>query len=184
MDTKKVTRRAAIGAAVGTIAVSPLIIRALLGKYEVDVSPLIIRALLGKDEVDLPEGTRPMTLGGRIVTQYDGVEIEIEVPQMVIETPEDEKKFKELVMEEIKKTPQFAAQNRKKLRDAKAQGRQQVQDRFAELEKEVRQRIANATDLSESEKVALQKKALEGLQTSKDAALKQLDNLALPAGSE
>jgi hypothetical protein len=165
MDKEKITRRAVIGTAVGTVAVSPFVIRALLGKYE----------------VDLPEGTRPMTLGGKIVTQYEGVEIEIEVPKMVIKTPEDEAKFKELVMEEIKKTPQFAEVNRKKLRDAKAQGRQQVLDKYAELEKDTRQSIANATDLSESEKVALQTKTLADLQAGKKAALKQIDGIALPA---
>jgi hypothetical protein len=163
MDKKKVTRRVAIGTAIGTIAASPFIIRALRGKYE----------------VDLPEGTRPMTLGGRIVTQYDGVEIVIEVPKMVIETPEDEEKFKELVMEEVKKTPQFAEQNQKALRDTKTQARQEIQDRFADLEKEVRQTIANSKDLSESEKAALEKQSLEGLQASKEKALRQVDNIAL-----
>jgi hypothetical protein len=165
MDKKKMTRRAVIGTAIGTVTVSPFVIRALLGKYE----------------VDLPEGTRPRTLGGKIVTQYEGVEIEIEVPKMVIKTPEDEAKFKELVMEEIEKTPQFADVNRKKLRDAKAQGRQQVLDKFAELEKEQRRTIANAKDLSESEKVALQKKTLADLQAGKEAALKQIDGIAIPA---
>ncbi|TVS20158.1 MAG: hypothetical protein EA424_05375 [Planctomycetaceae bacterium] len=165
MEKKVLTRRAAIGAGITVMVAAPLIIRALRDVYEVDI----------------PAGMRPVTLGGKTVTQYEGIEIEIEVPKMAIETPEDEEKFKELVMEEVKKTPQFAEVNRKKLQDAKAQGRQQVLDEYAELEKDIRQRIANATDLSESEKVALQKKALADLQASKEAALKQIDDITIPA---
>jgi hypothetical protein len=164
---KKVTRRVVLGsvaAGLGAAVAAPFIIRALKGKYK----------------VVLPEGTRPRTFGGKIVTKYDGVDIQIEVPKMVIKTPEDEKKFKELIMEEIKKTPQFAEQNQKKLRDTKTRARQQALDRFAKLEKETRQTIANSKDLSESQKVALQKKTLEDLEASKNAVLKQVDALALP----
>ena len=168
MDKKKITRRAVIGTTIGAVAASPIIIRALLSEYV----------------VELPEGTRPMKLGGNIVTSYDGKEIEIQVPKMVIETPEDEKKFKELVMEEVKKSPQFAEVNRAKLGDAKSQGRQQILDKFAEVEKDSRQAIANSKDLDESEKGALLKKTLEDLEASKESALKQFDDaVKLPVNS-
>ncbi|MGO8744936.1 MAG: hypothetical protein ACLQNE_02995 [Thermoguttaceae bacterium] len=163
----KVSRRVAIGSIAAGLGGTAIVIRALRGKYK----------------VDLPEGTRPTTLGGRIVTQYDGVNVEIEVPKMVIKTPKDEKKFKELVMEEVKKTPQFAEQNRKLLEEAKNQGRQKILDEFAKLEKETRQTIANATDLSESQKVALLKQSLASLEASKNASLKRIDALALPKKS-
>ena len=163
----KVTRRVALGSIAAGLAGTPIVIRALRGKYE----------------VDLPEGTARGTIGGRIVTQYDGAVIEIEIPKMVIKTPADEERFKEVVMEQIKKTPEFAEQNRKRLEQAKSQGRQKVLARFAELEKDVRQGIANSTQLSKREKDALLKKTLEGLATAKNAGLKQCDALALPKNS-
>jgi hypothetical protein len=78
MDKKKVTRRVAIGSAVGALAAAPLIIRALKGKYEVEMPSNSSRQSAGR-------GTAT-TQGTMTVNGYT-----IEVPPVTtrIEKPED-----------------------------------------------------------------------------------------------
>ncbi len=84
----KVTRRVAIGSVVG-LAAAPLVFRALKGRYE----------------VNMPDRASARTVGGTIVTDYRGKTITLEVPRMQLRTPEDQKNFESLVLEQIKKNP-------------------------------------------------------------------------------
>ena len=53
----------------------------------------------------MPDRASAETVGGTIVTDYRGKTITLEVPRMQLRTPEDQKNFESLVLEQIKKNP-------------------------------------------------------------------------------
>ncbi len=160
MDKRKVTRRAALGATIGGLATAPFILRALKGKYE----------------NDLPMGEAPPVLvGGTRTVNIDGHEITIKTPKMEIKGPEDQKRYREIIAEELKKDPTFLAalKMRKKNWEEK-----NVELRMAELDEKERQLLAKVADsgLGEQGKSALLAKVKSGIQASREKAKKWLDD--------
>ncbi|NQT11640.1 MAG: hypothetical protein HQ582_02755 [Planctomycetes bacterium] len=84
MDKKKVTRRVAIGAAVGTVAASPLIFRALRAKYYAEI-PTSTHAAWDS------------TVGGTTTVRVDGRTIgPIDLPKMEITNSEDMEEYNKM----------------------------------------------------------------------------------------
>jgi len=99
MDKRKITRRVALGVAVGGLAASPLIISYLRQMFR----------------VNLPSGggTDRVILEGSVTTTVEGVKVgPIKIPPMEIRTPEDRKRYAklrdELVAKAVESDPRVA----------------------------------------------------------------------------
>ncbi len=91
MDQKKITRRVAVGAAVGGLAAAPFIFRSLRSKYKVN---------LPSD----PTRTAPVVLNGTVTTTVEGVKVgPIKIPSMEIRSPEDRKRYNKLRGDTVRK---------------------------------------------------------------------------------
>ncbi len=161
MDKKKVTRRAAIGAAIGTIAVSPFIIRALKERHAVPIPS---------------SGTGTV----KITKKYRGRDITVNVPLKRPSTPQEQKEVEEQIMAQLKKNPIYVeaeAQARNEFRDEfRDKNRKKTIEHFADLEK---QQLANLAKRSftEEEKQAAARAIKESIRTGRAKCLSQIDKV-------
>ena len=89
-NTKKTTRRVAIGVGIAGVALSPIILRFLQGKFEVNLPPL----------ADIVVGS---TLDGTTTVHVHGRAIgPIDLPRMKINSPEDLRKYQEMVSKAVR----------------------------------------------------------------------------------
>jgi hypothetical protein len=161
--SNKVTRRVALGSLAGGLAAAPLVIHALKSKYH----------------VDMPDGASASTVGGKIVTNYDGKEITLDIPRMELKTPEDEEKFKAIVFEQLKKNPTVAEVNKLRFEDWKERNNKLRMAELDELEKQQLKEIANSS-VGEEEKHALAKRVKEGIQARRTQSAEFLAQLKTP----
>jgi len=164
MSEKRITRRQIVlGSAIAGVAGAAGIVHVLRAVYDVEI----------------PDGESARTVGGKIVGDYDGKEITLEVPRMELNTPEDEEKFKAKILENLEKNPQFTEANEKKFEQWKEKNKQSALAHLEETEKQYLKEIAGM-DIDEKQKQALINQMKEDMKAGRDKVLGVISKAKMP----